>query len=477
MPNESPQLPVVVLGGGCAGLAAGLRLLENGRRVVLLEQADHVGGLAGGIRINGNIYEYGPHFFHTTDPEILTLVKKLLGTELIEYHRTIKIKFLDQYFKFPLSLSDILLKLPPLTVFHAMVSLAWEMLKGKFSQPAVETSETILQRYYGQILYKIFFKDYIKRVWGVWPSELSPGFARQRIPRVNILEEITKLTRRVKHKYTKETRDYVETVEGTLYTTRQGFSMITQRMADAFENQGGELILNATVKSLTRDKDLITSVMYQQEGRSQRILSHGVINTLPINEVVAMIQPELANKDILAAAQALQFRALVFVGLLVRRARVLPASFMYFREHSFNRISDLSYFNFDVQPKGSTLLVAEISCSTNDAAWRDTDFITARVIDELVAENLLTREDVLESHIFHAEHAYPIYTLNYEKNLKEVLDGVAGFKNLETAGRQGRFQYVNTHIAMKMAFEAADRLSPRLTTPEVRETVTPGIHS
>ena len=151
-----------------------------------------------------------------------------------------------------------------------------------------------------------------------------------------------------------------------------------------------------------------------------------------------------------------------------------PASFMYFREHSFNRISDLSYFNFDVHPKGSTLLVAEVSCATQDKAWRDADYITSRVIGELIQEKLLAREDILESHVFHAEHAYPIYTLNYEKNLQRVFNGMAEFNNLETAGRQGRFQYVNTHIAMKTAFEAVDRLVPRLASRESSEVIPSG---
>ncbi|MCI0474871.1 MAG: NAD(P)/FAD-dependent oxidoreductase, partial [Anaerolineales bacterium] len=66
MPNNFQ--PIIILGAGCAGLAAGMRLTKRGYRVVLLERADHVGGLAGGVRLNGNTYEYGPHTFHTTDP-------------------------------------------------------------------------------------------------------------------------------------------------------------------------------------------------------------------------------------------------------------------------------------------------------------------------------------------------------------------------------------------------------------------------
>jgi len=101
--------PVIILGAGCAGLSAAWRLRSKGREVLLVEAEGHAGGLAGGIRIEGNTYEYGPHIFHTTDPEILADIKSIMGAELLPYHRTIQIKFLGNYFQFPLSMKDVLL--------------------------------------------------------------------------------------------------------------------------------------------------------------------------------------------------------------------------------------------------------------------------------------------------------------------------------------------------------------------------------
>ena len=69
--------PVVVLGAGCAGLAAARRLREKGIPTVLIEAEDRVGGLAGGIRLGRDVYEYGPHIFHTTDARVMADVKAL----------------------------------------------------------------------------------------------------------------------------------------------------------------------------------------------------------------------------------------------------------------------------------------------------------------------------------------------------------------------------------------------------------------
>ncbi|MBI5031818.1 MAG: FAD-dependent oxidoreductase [Chloroflexi bacterium] len=460
MIDQNSNEPVIaILGAGCTGLAAGIHLTQRGFRVVLLEKDDHVGGLAGGVRINGNTYEYGPHTFHTTDPQLLADITSLMGDELIPYNRTIKIKFLGNYFKFPLAMSDVLFKLPPQTVIHAGLSFIWHFIAGRIWKPPEENSETILKRYYGNVLYEIFFKTYITSVWGITPAEFSPAFARERIPRMNILEFLGKLKLGAQRRFgsTVKTDSYVEKVEGNLYTTRQGFSLITQRMADRVIDCGGQVELNATVTRIYCDDNRAQAVEYIQDGVKKQIECSAIINTLPINEALLMMEP-LPEANVVKAAQALKFRALVFVGLLVRRPKVLPSSFTYFRQHSFNRISDLAQFGFHITPEGSTMLVAEISCDVKDRAWNDDDFAKQGVLEDLIAEKLLTREEVIEMHVFRARHAYPIYTLHYEQHLAILLQAIADMVNMETAGRQGRFQYINTHIAMKMGYEAADRL-------------------
>lgn len=455
--------PIVILGAGCAGLAAGIRLTKRGYDVLLLEREDHVGGLAGGVRINGNTYEYGPHTFHTTDPEILNDITSLMGDALIPYNRTIKIKFLDNYFKFPLSMRDVLLKLPLPTVIHAGLSFLWHFSIGTIWRPQVETSETLLRRYYGNVLYELFFKTYITAVWGITPAEFSPAFARERIPRMNILESLDKLRLGAQNRLHRsvKTDGYVEKVEGNLYTTRQGFSLITQRMSEQVLAQGGRIELNATVTRILRNDRHVHAIEYVQNGTPKRIECCGIINTLPINEAVTIIEPP-PDTSILDAARALKFRALVFVGLLVRKPQVLPSSFMYFRQHSFNRISDLAQFGFEIIPEGCTLLVAEISCDVTDRIWSDEILAKQAVLDDLIAEKLLTREDVLEMHVFRAQHAYPMYTLHYEQHLARLLQFFEQLTNGETAGRQGRFAYINTHIAMKMGYEAAERLNKKI---------------
>ena len=430
---------------------------------MLFEADDHVGGLAGGVHIGKNTYEYGPHIFHTTDPEILADVKSLVGAELLPYERTIRIRFLGNYFQFPLSVKDVLLKLPVPTVVHAGLSFLWHFTKGFFVRPAEETSETLLTRYYGRVLYEIFFKSYIVRVWGISPAEFSPAFARERIPRLSLLSVLDKFWSAIKsrlgHKI--RTEGYVEKVEGHLYTTRRGFSLITERMAEGLRALGSEVRLEARVRGIHRDGDRVRAVDVEEGGTIRRVECAGIVNTLPIDEAVRCVTPPLPD-EVRKAADSLRYRALVFVGVVVRRARVLPASFVYFREHSFNRISDLSQFGFEIDPPGCTIVVAEIACNVKDDYWRDDELAKRDVVADLVREGLVNKEEIVEIHVFRSAHAYPVYSLHYEKHRETLLAAVEKMANVETAGRQGRFSYINTHVAMKMGYEAADRLVAKL---------------
>ena len=194
--------------------------------------------------------------------------------------------------------------------------------------------------------------------------------------------------------------------EGDLYTTRKGFSLITQRMADRIVELGGEVALNATVERIDRSESRVQAVHYRQDGQTKRLECAAVVNTLPIDEAIGMLQPPM-DGSVQNSAHALRYRSLVFVGLLVHRERVLPSSFMYFRQHSFNRISDLAQFGFHITPEGHTLLVAEISCDVRDPVWTDDEQAKQAVLGDLIAEKLLTREQVIEIHVFRAHPRLP----------------------------------------------------------------------
>ena len=127
-------------------------------------------------------------------------------------------------------------------------------------------------------------------------------------------------------------------------------------------------------------------------------------------------------------------------------------------------VTDMSYFKLQMDPPGSTLLVAEVACDQADPVWKDDAAAREAVLADLERESLIARSEVIASVVYRTAHGQPMYTLGYEDDLKAVLGALEGLENAATAGRQGRFAYVNTHVAMKMGREAADRLAAKTGT-------------
>lgn len=453
---------IAILGGGLTGLSAALYLSKYDYDISIFEKENQPGGLVAGQVINNNIYEYGPHFFHTNNPKILKVIKNIAGDKLISFKRTILIKFLGEYFTYPLSITEVFKKLPKKIVLKAIMSLIGYNLKRIFLRSRIINSENLLLGYYGNILYKLFFKDYIYHIWGIPPKDFSVRFAEERIPKISTSIFLNKLFSPIRTKFSKKiTKNFIENVDGNLYTTSEGYRGITNSIIDLLLHKGVKLYLSSEVREIIIDDNKITKILIEDKTNKNVGYYHfkcdGVINTTPVNELTSKLNV-IVPDDIHKAAKQLDFRSLVFVGILINKPSVLPVSFMYFREHSFNRIYDSSYFGHDISIKNTTILVAEISSSSNDEWWLNDEYCRRRVIDDLLRENLLSQNDILEINVYRYKYGYPIYKIGYDKNLQKLLDYLENFKNFKTAGRQGLFQYINGHIAIQMGFDAAEDL-------------------
>src|SRR5258708_6582805 len=70
-------MKVAVLGGGPAGLATALRLLQQGATVTLFERSDSLGGLAGSFDFEGLRVEKYYHFICVGDTGIVEMAQEL----------------------------------------------------------------------------------------------------------------------------------------------------------------------------------------------------------------------------------------------------------------------------------------------------------------------------------------------------------------------------------------------------------------
>jgi protoporphyrinogen oxidase len=82
--------------------------------------------------------------------------------------------------------------------------------------------------------------------------------------------------------------------------------------------------------------------------------------------------------------------------------------------------------------------------------------VRERIMADLEAEAICTRDQIVEWHVLHAETGYPVFRLGFEPHHQAVKDFLATIPNLQTTGRQGGFCYPNMHSAMRMGAKAAD---------------------
>ncbi len=60
--------PILIIGGGIAGLTCAYRLHSRGANVLLLEKSPRPGGVICSIRRDGFLFDLGPQSFLSTEP-------------------------------------------------------------------------------------------------------------------------------------------------------------------------------------------------------------------------------------------------------------------------------------------------------------------------------------------------------------------------------------------------------------------------
>jgi protoporphyrinogen oxidase len=135
----------------------------------------------------------------------------------------------------------------------------------------------------------------------------------------------------------------------------------------------------------------------------------------------------------------------------------------YFPELSIpvSRMSEPKNYSNTKEPRGLTVLCAELPCDPGELYWEmSDDELGARFCEWLGGVGLPVKAKVRKTLTRRLGHAYPVYDLGYEEKFRVMDSWLAGIDGLLTFGRQGLFAHDNTHHAFAMAYGAADCLLP-----------------
>ena len=76
-------------------------------------------------------------------------------------------------------------------------------------------------------------------------------------------------------------------------------------------------------------------------------------------------------------------------------------------------------------------------------------------LEELDKIGMSVRKHHINGFVVRCSHAYPVYTLDYQKHLCKIQDFLKGFSNLQTIGRSGLFRYNNSDHSLLTGIYAA----------------------
>lgn len=166
----------LIVGAGLFGSTFARTVADRGKKVLILEKRNHIGGNCYTKKIEGiDVHVYGPHIFHTNDNKIWEFINEF--SNFNNYQHRPKVNYNDKVYSFPINL---------MTFYQVWGSKnpqeAKEKIKSvRIKNPSPDNLEDWILSEVGEELYEIFIRGYTTKQWGKNPKDL-PTFIIKRIP-------------------------------------------------------------------------------------------------------------------------------------------------------------------------------------------------------------------------------------------------------------------------------------------------------
>lgn len=444
---------VLVLGGGITGLSTAWKVSEDTNlSVEVLELRNTLGGISTTFKHKEYLLDYGPHKIATQIPEVLNIIKDLIGDDLLVIPKKSKIRLIGKYFNYPLGLKNVILEMNPLIGLKCGLSSGKTMISNMIKKKKDITYTDYVTNRFGKGIYKLIFEPYAKKVWGN-PEKLSFELARTRIAIPSMFTMLKNLLFGNKNK--------PQISVDQFYYPKKGIIMLTEALVKKIKSKEGIIQKEANPKVINLLNDRVDNVIYEKNGKKVQTKADMLISTIPIEKLILLIQPP-PPQNIIEAASNLRYRSLILFYVVVGKPRLFNDNWIFFPEDEFifNRLSEQKGFSESMIPEDKTVLTVEITCETNNEIYNASkEDLFKKVITDLEKAGILKKSDVLDFFIVKLKNIYPVYDLDFKKNMDIILEYLKSIKNLYTNGRQGLFNYNNIDHCMDMGFILAEHIS------------------
>ncbi len=449
--------PIVIIGAGPAGLTAAYVLSKGEVQSIVLEKDQTVGGIARTVNYKGYYFDIGGHRFFTKVQAVENIWKEVLGQDLLRRNRLSRIYYNKKFFYYPLRPLNALLGLG---VWNSILIFFSYLTSQLFPSKEEKTFEQWVSNHFGKRLFKIFFKTYTEKVWGIPCNEISAEWAGQRVKGLSLLIALKNAILKNQNSH-KDKKKVIQTLIDEFDYPKWGPGMMWKTMGEIIQRSGSQVRLGEEVEGIRWSGDRIEAVEVKRNGQIELFHGTDFISSMPIREVIQKFKPE-TPKEVKDAANDLKYRDFLTVVLIVQKATLFPDNWIYIHdpEVKVGRVQNFKNWSpFMVPDPNKTCVGLEYFCFEGDHLWNmPDDQLIELAKSELETLGLVDRNDVEEGTVVRMPKAYPIYDSTYRKSLDVVRQFLIRFKNLQLIGRNGLHKYNNQDHSMLTAMLSVENI-------------------
>ncbi len=471
----------LIIGAGPAGLTAAHEMLKRTDiKPIVLEATDSIGGISRTVEFNGNRIDIGGHRFFSKSDRVMQFWNEVFPVEgerlyqgdsdrlFLVRSRVSRIFFLGRFFSYPVKPDlDTLKKLGIIRV--AKIGLSYLNAR-LFPVKDERNLEDFFINRFGSELYRIFFEDYTRKVWGVPCREIPPDWGAQRVKGLSAGKALLQAIKPRGRNSSIEQKD-VETslIEKFLYP-KYGPGQFWEELAGDIAKRGGEIRKNCRVNGCVLSGRRIKGLCILDE-KNNKVYSERadyILSSMPVKELISGMEGDVPP-SVLEVARGLIYRDFMTCGILLDRMKVkgeknsrLRDNWIYIQERDI-KAGRLQIFNnwspYMVKDPSKILLGMEYFVSKGDEYWsmEDSDF-SAFAVSELEKMGFADKKDVLDTVVIRIPRAYPSYLGTYGR-FHEIRAFTDRIENLFLIGRNGMHRYNNSDHSSLTAMVAVDNIA------------------
>lgn len=168
----------LIVGSGMFGAVTACELTRKGKRCLVIDKRNHIGGNVYTELVNGiHVHKYGAHIFHTNNKEVWEYVNSFV--EFNRYTNSPIANYKGRLYNLPFNMNTFYQMWGVKTPEEAQHKIELQRKESGIVQPQNLEEQAI--SLVGRDIYQVLVKEYTEKQWGRKATEL-PAFIIKRLP-------------------------------------------------------------------------------------------------------------------------------------------------------------------------------------------------------------------------------------------------------------------------------------------------------